>query len=439
MVQKGRTSLLRACLWAVWFFLAVLIGSLAIASFAPPDKDAGAKHTIGMDFIAFYRAGVLVRSGQAERLYDVRDTQDFDRSLAERENLGLGNTYGLFLNPPFFAWVFVPLVGLGYGKALFAWEMLNIACFIGASVLLCRIISTHDWKDWALAPCLMMVSLPFIQIIGHGQNTFLSLLLMSCVVTAWRNGRGFLAGVNVGILFYKPQLAAVMLGALVITLGWRALAGAAVSLGALLAITLLTLPGTLGEYIRRLGPNAQYMLATHSYLWSRHATFNGFWHVLQNRFGGIPASLLAMVCSLPLAVGLLVCVWHQRKTVSRDRIIAAVITAAPLIMPYYLDYDLLLLAIPAVLLATEMIERDRAQLVDSRDRWLVRLWIGLFLLLLINPGLTAKVGFNFSIPLLVAIAVLHIARARENSPAAVAADHLTAESLGNSLPWPAAA
>ena len=91
--------------------------------------------------------------------------------------------------------------------------------------------------------------------------------------------------------------------------------------------------------------------------------------------------------------------------------IAAVIATAPLVMPYYLDYDLLLLAIPAVLLATEVAGRYPAQPLPKRDAWLLRLWAALYLLLLVNPGLTGILHVNLSVPLLAAIAELFILRA----------------------------
>ena len=43
----------------------------------------------------------------------------------------------------------------------------------------------------------------------------------------------------------------------------------------------------------------------------------------------------------------------EDAAVRRDRLIAAAIAATPLLMPFYFDYDQLLLAIPAVLLAAE--------------------------------------------------------------------------------------
>jgi alpha-1,2-mannosyltransferase len=423
--------------------VALLILTLFAADFVKQGRQPAAASGFGLDFIAFYRAGVLVHTGHADRLYDLQDTRDFDRSLAATQRLDLGSGYGAFLNPPFFAWIFAPLVTMGYWKALVAWLLINLSCFTGAAVLLCRIIPKQDdpdpnaepfrdWRDWALVPALMAVSYPFMENIGHAQNTFISLLLMTWAVIAWRDGRALYAGIAAGLLFYKPQLAAVILAAMVITLGWRALAGAFISIGSLLLINVLTLRGTLTDYLHRLTPNVQYYLSTHSYLWRSHATFNGFWHVLLNQISPATAAsyaaYLAILCSMPVAFGLLLCVWRNRKSTSRDRMIAAVIAATPLVMPYYLDYDLLLLAIPAVLLATEVAGSYPAQPLSRRDVWLLRLWAAFFLLLLVNPGLTGILHVNLSVPLLASIAGLLIVRAIPS------ASSLSSESDSNNPP-----
>jgi hypothetical protein len=403
----------------------LLITTLLVAGFFMPGKKTGSASGFGLDFIAFYRAGSLVHTGHADRLYDLKDTQTFDQSLAKSQNLDLGNGYGAFLNPPFFAWLFVPFAVMNYSTGLGAWLALNICCFAGAAILLSRVIPLRydpdpnlepfrDWRDWALVPALMAVSFPCLQNIFHAQNTFISVLLMTCAVIAWRDGRAFLGGIAIGLLCYKPQLASAILAAMVLTLGWRTLAGAAISIGSLLAINLLTLPGTFPTFLHQVAPNVQYYLSTHPHVWISHATFNGFWHVLFGQYfpAGLPvARYVAIGCSAPIAVALLACIWRNRKSTSRDRIISAVITSAPLVMPYYLDYDLLLLAIPAILLASEVLSRDPAQPMPKRDAWLIRLWAALYLLLLVNPGLTGILHVNIGTILLTAIAGLSIARA----------------------------
>jgi hypothetical protein len=403
-------------LWTGWAALALLIAILIASNVLAQPNQAISHRDLGLDFVAFYRAGVLVRTGRTDELYDLESTRQFDRDLAVREQLSLGDKFGPFLNPPLFAWIYAPLTRLGYDDAVFAWTLISAGCFAAAMWLLMRMIPSTAWQHFVLVPALAATSLPFLQTLGHAQNCCLSLLIASAAVTAWRKGYALAAGMVGALLIYKPQLAAVVLIGMTISLGWRAAAGACITCIAFCTANIVTLPGTLSQYIRRIGPDVHYMMATHPYIWARHVTFRAFWQVLLNRANpGANSAItiyLSIACTAALGMTLLIFVWRSRAIVCRDRVIAAVIATAPLLMPYYLDYDLLLLAIPATLLAAETVGREPARWVLSRDRWLVRLWIGLYLLLLINPGLTGTIHCNLAVPLLAAIATISILRTR---------------------------
>ena len=114
------------------------------------------------------------------------------------------------------------------------------------------------------------------------------------------------------------------------------------------------------------------------------------------------STVLAVICGLPVAGGMLLSIWRNRRSTSPDRLIAATIATMPLLMPYYLDYDLLLLALPAVLFAAEMIGTNT---ITRRDLWIIRLFAGLFVLLMV-PSLTRYLAFSLVVPCLVAIAIL---------------------------------
>jgi hypothetical protein len=103
------------------------------------------------------------------------------------------------------------------------------------------------------------------------------------------------------------------------------------------------------------------------------------------------------------------CWTGETRTRSRDRLISATITAMPLLMPFYFDYDLLLLAVPATLFARDRLLSEAPP--TPADRWLTRAWIALYAWLLVNPGLARLTHFNLTVPLLAATALLLIRRA----------------------------
>jgi hypothetical protein len=441
---------IRKRLWLGDAAVAVFIGTLAVAMvITPPDPNDRGK--VGLDFIAFYTAGRFVREGKSNDLYDIHKVQIFQHELARQNGIDLGSAVGPWWNPPFYAWTFVPLAKLGYREAIKVWMLFNVACAAIAAAVLCSFVAKFsEWRSWLLVPALMTLSVPFIHSLSHGQNTCTSLLLVTIAVVFWRKGWAIAAGLVMGLMFYKPQLAAVLSVVLVLNLGARALTGLSIT-GVVLLIASLALPGSIHNFLHQMPWNLHFVQCEVPYLWDRHVTFKAFWRLLiQGSAAGEPyfrVTLLAGICQASVAAGLLWAIWHgtisrskparlsildhvgsaigwktlgaaiagagvnPHEGVRRDRLIAAAITATPLLMPFYFDYDQLLLAIPAVLFAAEFIRRDPGVPLTWTERWLLRIWPIQYAWLLLNSDVAAVTHINFGVPLLAAVAGLLIVRA----------------------------
>jgi hypothetical protein len=409
----------------VALFLAIVAVFTSVAQ-APPRRSAS---NFGLDFIAFYTGGSFVNDGRHRELFDLRAVKAFQNELARRHDVDLGAAMGPWWNPPFYAWVFAPLAKLPYPAAANVWIGINVACAALACWLMRRMLPRDaSLKTWALIPVLVALSTPFIHCVTHAQNTGTSLLLLALLVTAWRSGRAFTAGVLAGLMFYKPQLALVLSAVLVLSLGRRALLGLCVTGAGLLLVTLVTMPGALGDFFRQMPLNLRQVQDQHVYLWERHATFKAFWRLLiQGRAVGAPSAwviVLAGACMAAVGAGLalltggrwlnpLRAIHDDDVEPSRSRLIAATIAATPLLMPFYFDYDLLLLAVPAVLLAAEMLQRKNvaAGPLPAADRRLLLAWPALYAWLMVNADVAEKTRVNLAVPLLAAVAGLSIARA----------------------------
>src|SRR4029453_13745 len=108
------------------------------------------------------------------------------------------------------------------------------------------------------------------------------------------------------------------------------------------------------------------------YNWGRQATWQGFWRLLlQGRETGASSGLVRALwwgCSSAGAAVLMTAYVRTRRArqPARDRLIAASITCTPLLIPYFMDYDLLLLAVPAVLLASDVMRSGDLTRADPR-------------------------------------------------------------------------
>lgn len=465
-----RPAPLSTRLWQGGGLVAAVVLTVVVMNFVlPPDRTVG-RSMLGHDFLAFYTAGTLVRDGRPELLYDLSTTRQVQQEVGTRHGLDLGDGFGPFWNPPFYALAFAPLAGLPYPAAAAAWVAFNVLCAAGAIAILCRIVAraagvwagfgpageASAWRYWLLVPLIACFSMPFLQALSHGQNTFTSLLLLAGAVALWRSRRAFAAGAVCGLLFYKPQLAAVVAAMITITLGWRALAGLALSGGCLLAAGEIAMPGTLALYLKQLPVNLAFLQVDSAYLWERHATLKSFWRLLlQGRGAGEMAgpAMIAWAASAGLvALGLAAAAWNtlrQRRfddpfdphTRARqtDRLIAATIAAMPLLMPFYFDYDLLLLAIPFTLLSAERLAAPPAggTPVHEHDRTLAKVAAMLFAWLMVNPGVARDGGINVTVLLVAAVAGLFIARAcRDRARGAI---EIPSESPGRRRALPASA
>jgi hypothetical protein len=430
---------LRKRLWKTGGLLVVFVATFIVVNLFLPAKKAVTRRDLGLDFLAFYYGGTCARTGHFENIYNLEATKQFDREISRREQLNLDNGFGPFWNPPFAAWMFAPLSALPYHMALLCWWGIGFACLGVSLAILCTMIG-GGWRTWGLIPLLVMTSMPFFQAFSHGQNSFVSLLLLTITVALWRAEKSLAAGLVCGLLFYKPQLGAVVAMILCISLGWRALLGIGITLAALLLVTVLTMPGTLHTFLFVMPANLRLMQESHSdYIWERHVTLRTFWRILVQGWSkgpDHPATFIGWgICELTLLAGLGLVVlrslrrelWQQRT----DRLIAATVVTMPLLMPFYFDYDLLLLSVAAVLYVADR-QRDGAPLPAARweDRWILRAWIALFFVLEIATMISQHTRVQPVAPIVAALAVLLIRRAlREPTNAAEASKPLPRTSV----------
>jgi hypothetical protein len=409
-------------LWMLVVGMASAISAFVVVNaFLPADR-AVSHGQLGQDFIAFYSAGRLVDSGRTDELYDLDALAALQRSIAAESHLSLASDVAPWFNPPFAAFLFAPFAMFSFNTALAWWTVFNIVCLTAAGWLLMGIIrdASERQRDWLLVPALLAIAPPTLQALGHGQNTCLSLLLLTLCVAAWRARRPMLGGIAWAMLCYKPQLAAIVGVAMFATFGWRFIVGALLALVPALLITIDRMPGTLGAFFSRVPANMASYQLTHPPQWHRHVTFEGLFRALFSPHAGAPihsAIQIGSVICIACVVALLARAWWQTRsravndeavlTLSFDRFIALSFLTMPLASPYFVDYDLLLLAVPAVLIAREMmLAPDRS----PTARALRVLGPITFIWLAINPPLAGATGLNLTVPLLIGLVALQARR-----------------------------
>lgn len=337
-------------LWISWL-VSQLIG--------PGFTDA-AGHLIGTDFVAFYTAGKILLLDRASDLYDLELAKEIQQPLYNAPT----DNFNPYLNPPFYAWLFIPFAQLPYPWSPILWMAVNLVFlwvglkFLNVQRVLPIFLIILTWQ-------------PSFAAISFGQNAFLSFFLISLVFALWKKKMPFASGLAAGVLLYKPQL---LIGiGLLWLLGWRknwrALAGLSVTGILLTGLSLLFMPEATYQYIFYTQKIAANLMTVEGFpIWNAHAV-QAFWIAL---FPGqkVLAQLLYAICAI---TGILYWLKFLRKEPENTVLqFGAAVCLTVWVTPYMMIYDWVLLLIPAVLFWQARVSAHDDLLVVYAIFWIVQ-------------------------------------------------------------------
>jgi hypothetical protein len=222
---------------------------------------------------------------------------------------------------------------------LLAWTVATFAAYLS---VMWKIDSERDSLWLAIAFPGALVNLT------NGQNGFLTLALLGAAMLTLER-RPILAGVFFGLMSYKPQYGILVPIFLIVTGRWRAIVSASVTVAFLAALSFAIF-------------GAQTWQAFFSSIaFTRHVVLeqggSGF-EKLQSAFAaarlwGFGVATAYVVQAAVSLIAAMVVIWIWRRTANFELQAAALATAALLMTPYMMDYDLVILALPIGWLALE--------------------------------------------------------------------------------------
>jgi hypothetical protein len=373
--------------WAGLRLLAILLlgclGLLAAVIVEQRLLHPGAKPP-ALDFDAFWAAARLAVDGHAASAYDNATIEATERAATD-----MPPGYLAFYYPPTFLLVILPLGWLGYGAALSGFLAAESAILLA---LLRRILP----QRWAWLPLLTWPG--FLMNGLSGQNAPLSAACFGGAAL-WLERRPVLAGMCLGGLVCKPQLAACVPVALLAARRWRALIACGASAAALAIASWLVLGTGVWRGFVANAPNARADIETIAIKWPKMQSLFG---AIRLAGGGNQGAYLAQGILSAVALGLLVLIAARRPGARLEA--SALVTAALLFTPFLYDYDLALLCVPMACMVA----------LAQGDAW--RNWEKclLVLLFLLPPAARAAgliLGVTLGPPLVLALLVLLARRA----------------------------
>ena len=289
----------------------------------------------GIDFADYYTAGHMAISGELDNVYSV----PAHRATME-QLLGVVVPFTLpWRYPPVFLLAIIPFSLLPFKISMVLWLGVTLAL---AAVAIYRMLPEKRWLG-ALALGFPGVFMNF----RWGQNGFLSAAILAAGVGALETNPVF-GGAMLGLLVYKPQFAVFPFLILLLTKRWKALLA---GIGSALAISLVSL-ALFGaeqwvEFFRSLFVSSSNLMADESAIIAaiQVSVYNAMLVLTESPLVSILAQGL---CSIGTIIA--VC-WIFRKSSRFALKGAALVLGIPLAIPYFMQYDLMILAVPLVLLA----------------------------------------------------------------------------------------
>jgi hypothetical protein len=319
---------------------------------------------IGTDYLEFYAAGRAVSRGSSASLYDDAYMQALEQQIAGPE---LGRYYA-FITPPFFAWLYAPLSAMPYVFSFAVWTVSGLGMlWLSLSVLAPGRPTRQFW--WSLT------FFPVFAAVSYGQNSLLTLAILSMTFGLWSRGWAGAAGLVASLVAFKPQLliGVALLWTARFRQDWRALVALCCGVLGIASVSLLSLPEASLAYVRfarSVLPGLPHWL--NFPLWNLH-TARGFWWLLMPAYTRLADALWCMtVLALIVAFVRFIRAFGNRFTL----LFSAAIVFTVIATPHALIYDWAVLLIPAVLLRRDESAIHREWIAVCAIVWIAALVSG---------------------------------------------------------------
>jgi hypothetical protein len=168
------------------------------------------------------------------------DLVDAARHVAWQTAHGVSAAF--FAYPPAAAWLFWPFAQLPVGVSFWIQALLMIACISAAGVIAARVYGLTP--EFAVLAALAWA--PSTASVVTGQNAPFALLVAMVAIWALATDRPWIAGLAVGVLWYKPTLALGFVALFLIRGRWRELAVAVAAGGVAFLLSVAAAGGDWG-------------------------------------------------------------------------------------------------------------------------------------------------------------------------------------------------
>jgi Glycosyltransferase family 87 len=282
---------------------------------------------LGTDFSNVYAAGSLTWQGRAAEAYEPTLQHAAEKTIfGDREVPFYSWHY-----PPFFFAVAFLVAAVPYGWGLALWLVASFAAYLA---MLRAILPRGE-------TLLIAAAFPAVFInVGHGHNGFLTAALLGGALHLL-DRRPWLAGLLIGLLAYKPQFGVLMPIALLAGQRWNTIGAAALTVAALVALSLAMLGGDVWlAFLDSMKFTQTILLEQGDIGWEK---IQSIFSAARNFGADLPTAYAIQGALALLLAASIAWLWHSDAAFELKA--SALALASLLATPYVLDYDLVVLAV----------------------------------------------------------------------------------------------
>ena len=304
----------------------------------------------GTDFLHFYTLGLIAREHRGPELYDMKVQAEL---AAAHVPQAAGIQY-LPLYPPQTSMLFAPLAHLSYLHALAVWWIVCAILYFLCCYWTWR--TCPNLRTHPVTVAILSAAFPaFFHLFACGQTSELALACFTGAYLSLRRKREFVAGIALGCLAFKPQLAFAAAVIFIAAGAGKVVLGAALSgLAQFLAGVLYYGSQVFHEWLWMLDNLRSALPFLEPKIYQTHC-LRTFWSML------VPIPGLAFVLyvvSATLLLGITILLWRRPSTPLRVRF-SLLLFATVLVSPHLTVYDLVILS-PALLLLADWLIGSRS-------------------------------------------------------------------------------
>jgi arabinofuranan 3-O-arabinosyltransferase len=377
-------------LYAHGILLAVCLWSAAAFDFSTSGLLDRAGNVKCQDLLPLYVSGLLIHEGRSDQLFN---SEVFSRELHATAPVPSGVQLP-FLYGPQVALAFAPFSRLSFSEAAWLWVAVTMLLYLACCYAIWKTcLNLRAYRK--LVVILAIAFPPFFHFVLRGQISSLVLACFVAAFLAFRGGHKFFAGAALGLLIFKPQFVMALPLIFLASGDWKSFAGSLAGASIELGCTwwyfgssvmrayfkmVMEIPQKLA--LAEPGPSAAQMHSLRS-----------FWGLLVPSPG---LSFALYVASSAAVLSVAALCWRSGKPLPLRFSVVAL--AAVLVNPHLFVYDLVVLAVPLLLVADWSVG-SASNLWAGKTGVLLYL---MFILPLLGP-LTLWTHLQLSVPIFVAM------------------------------------